>query len=96
LNRSGDSSVPRTLQISNVHNHEPIFLKLPALVLGTRSLLEPIPVLVEARERSTISGSSFLNIIKGIVRDPNWHQRRAIAHRKPHAPYRVPRWIPDR
>ena len=41
-----------TLQISNIHDHQPIFLELPALVLGTGSQLKSIPVLAEARERA--------------------------------------------
>jgi hypothetical protein len=50
-----------------VHNHQPVFLELPALVLGTCSQLEPIPVLVEARERPTISGSRALDIVDSIM-----------------------------
>jgi hypothetical protein len=85
----------RTLHITNVHDHQPVLLDLPALVFGTCSLLESIPVLVEARERSTIS-SSFLNIINSIMCHQDRDECRAMEHAEPHAPYRVPRRIPDR
>jgi len=47
--------VSRTLQISNVRDHQPVFLDLPALMFGARGQLEPISMLAEARERPTIS-----------------------------------------
>ena len=72
------------------------FLKLAALVFGTCSHLEPIPVLVEARERPAISGSGFLDVVNSIMRHQDWDEYRAIAHRKPHAADALPRWIPNR
>src|SRR2546429_2259975 len=88
-------SVPRALHISNVHNYQPVLLEIPALMLGACSQLEPIPVLVEAREQPTMSGSRALDIVDSIMRHQHRHERRAMAHRKPHAADALPRWIPD-
>jgi hypothetical protein len=52
-------------------------------------------VLVEARERATISGGRFLDIVNGIVCHQDRDECRAIAHRKSHAADALPRWIPD-
>jgi hypothetical protein len=72
--------VARDLQISNVHNHQPAFLDLSTLVLGTCSQLELFPVLVEARERPTISGGRVFDIINGIVRHQDRDDCGAIEH----------------
>ena len=59
-------SVPRTLHISDIHDYDPSSSNCRA-GLGTCSLLEPIPVLVEARERATITGGRSLDIVNSIV-----------------------------
>ena len=38
------------------------------------------PVLAEAREQATISGGRFLDIVNGIVRHQDGHERRAVEH----------------
>jgi hypothetical protein len=84
------------VQISNVHDHKPVMLELPALVFGACGHLEPIPVLVEARERPTISGGRWFDIVNGVVCHQNRDERWAMAHAEPHTSDRLPRWVPNR
>jgi len=73
-------SVARDLQISNVHNHQPVFFDMPTLVFGTCSQLELVSVLGEAREVVTISRQCGLGVIDSAVRHQDADDCRAIQH----------------
>jgi hypothetical protein len=86
-------SGPRGSQIRNLHDPCPAFLELSAPVLEVGNALDGIAVLIKAGEMSTHFGSRTLNVVKSRMGNQDGDERRAIQHGKPHAAYRLPRWV---